>query len=83
MFPPAAVCRPAAPKFLEQAEDAGCEPTHARLIPQAGQRQPQHPEVEFLDINLIKDSSLLLHAIHSPFSCGRILKKTILFSAFT
>jgi hypothetical protein len=24
-------------------------------------------EMEFLDINLTKDSSLLLHAIHSPF----------------
>ncbi len=24
-------------------------------------------EIEFLDINLTKDSSLLLHAIHSPF----------------
>jgi hypothetical protein len=26
-----------------------------------------YPEMEFLDINLTKDSSLLLHAIHSPF----------------
>jgi hypothetical protein len=25
------------------------------------------PEMEFLDINLIKDLSLFLHAIHSPF----------------
>jgi hypothetical protein len=25
------------------------------------------PEMEFLDINLTKDSSLLLHAIHSPY----------------
>jgi hypothetical protein len=25
------------------------------------------PEMEFLDINLTKDSSLSLHAIHSPF----------------
>jgi hypothetical protein len=24
-------------------------------------------EMEFLDINLTQDSSLLLHAIHSPF----------------
>ncbi len=37
------------------------------------------PEMEFLDINLTKDSSLLLHAIQSPFYC-RILKKTVLFS---
>jgi hypothetical protein len=67
MLPPATICRPAAAKLLQQAENAGGEPTHARLITQAGQRQPQHPEVEFLDINLTKDSSLLLHAIHSPF----------------
>ncbi len=32
-----------------------------------------------LDINLTKDVSLLLHAIHSPFY-WRILKKTIVFS---
>jgi hypothetical protein len=36
------------------------------------------PEVEFLDINLTKDSSRLLHAIHIRF-CWRIFKKTILF----
>ncbi len=36
-------------------------------------------EMEFLDINLTKDSSLLLHAIHSP-SNWRVLKKTILES---
>jgi hypothetical protein len=35
--------------------------------------------MEFLDINLTKDSSLLLSAIHIPFY-WRILKKTILFS---
>ncbi len=38
-------------------------------------------EMEFLDINSTKDSSLLLSAIRSPF-CWRILKKTILFSGF-
>jgi hypothetical protein len=38
-------------------------------------------EMEFLDINLTKNSSLLLHAIHSPFY-WRILKKTILFFGF-
>ncbi len=32
------------------------------------------PEMEFLDINLTKDLSLLLHPIHSPFYWG-ILKK--------
>ncbi len=35
------------------------------------------PAMEFLDIRLTKDSSLLLYDIHSPFY-GRILKKTIL-----
>ncbi len=38
-----------------------------------------HPEMEFLDINWTKDSSLLLTVIQSPFY-WRILKKTILFS---
>jgi hypothetical protein len=39
------------------------------------------PGMEFLDINLTKDSSLLLHAIHS-LSTRRFLKKTRLFSGF-
>ncbi len=38
-------------------------------------------ELEFLDISLTKDSSLLLHAIHGPFY-WRILKRTIPFSGF-
>jgi hypothetical protein len=38
-------------------------------------------EMEFLEINLTKDLSLLLHAIHSPLY-WRILKKTILFTSF-
>ncbi len=37
--------------------------------------------MEFLDINLTKASSLLIHAIHSPFY-WRISKKTILFPGF-
>jgi hypothetical protein len=37
--------------------------------------------MEFLDINLTKDLSLLLHAIHSSFYRW-ILKKTILHSGF-
>ncbi len=37
--------------------------------------------MEFLDINLTKESSLLLHAIQSPFY-WRILKNAILFSGF-
>jgi hypothetical protein len=36
------------------------------------------PEMEFVDISLTKDSSLLFHAILSPFY-WRILKTTILF----
>ncbi len=30
-------------------------------------RLMDNPEMEFLDMNLTKDWSLLLHAIHSPF----------------
>jgi hypothetical protein len=37
--------------------------------------------MEFWDINLTKDLSLLLHAIHS-FGTGGFLKKTILFCGF-
>ncbi len=33
------------------------------------------PEMEFLDNNLKKDSSLLLHAIHSLSTGGRIFKE--------
>jgi hypothetical protein len=39
------------------------------------------PEIEFLEINLTKDSSLLLHAIHSPFT-GGLKKKIILYPGF-
>ncbi len=38
-------------------------------------------EMEFLDINLTKDSSVLLHAIHS-LSNGGFIKKIILYSGF-
>jgi hypothetical protein len=44
-------------------------------------RREMLPEMEFLDIILTKDSSLLLYDIHSPFY-RRILKKTILLSGF-
>ncbi len=37
--------------------------------------------MEFFDINLTKDLSILLHAIYNPFY-WRILKKTVLFSGF-
>ncbi len=37
--------------------------------------------MEFLDINLAKDSSLSLHAIHSLYT-GGFLKKTRLYSGF-
>ena len=39
------------------------------------------PETEFLDINLTKDSSLLLHANHSLYTDG-FLKKARLYSGF-
>ncbi len=55
---------------------------HFRLVHQRTSRNMAAiPEMEFLDINLTKDSSLLLHAIHSPFY-WRILKKTLLFLVF-
>ncbi len=38
-------------------------------------------EMEFLDINLTKNLSLLLHAIHGPFY-WRILQKTTFYSSF-
>ncbi len=38
-------------------------------------------EMELLDISLTKDTSLFLHAIHSPFY-WQILKINILFSGF-
>ncbi len=41
----------------------------------------ENPEMEFLDINVTKDSSLLLHAIYSPF-LRQILKNTKLFTGF-
>jgi hypothetical protein len=36
--------------------------------------RPTTPEMEFLDINLTKDSSLLLHVIHS-ISIGGFVRK--------
>ncbi len=45
-------------------------PIH-RAFPHSQRYAPPHPpaapEMKFLDINLTKDSSLLIHAIHSPF----------------
>jgi hypothetical protein len=48
---------------------------------QGSHRNNLNLRMEFLDILLTKDSSLLLHAIHSP-SCWRILQKTIFISGF-
>jgi hypothetical protein len=45
------------------------------------QRIKKDTEIEFLDINLTEDSSLLLHAIHS-LSTGGFLKKTRLYYRF-
>ena len=60
----------------------GAVSVHATAV--GGEALPGEPlvgglEMEFLDINSTKDSSLLLYAIHSPFY-WRILKKTILFT---
>ncbi len=41
----------------------------------------ENPEMKFLDVILTKDSSIFLHAFHSPFY-WRILKKSKLFSGF-
>ncbi len=43
---------------------------------------PQSIEMEFLDINLTKDSRLLLHAIHRAFHWW-ILQKTVFYSGFS
>ncbi len=53
----------------------------APKISLSGRMLTLNPEMEFLDMNLTKDSSLLLHAIHS-LSIGRLLKKTRLYSGF-
>jgi hypothetical protein len=44
-------------------------------------QQCKSSEIEFLDIDLTKDSSLLLHAIHIPFYWW-ILMKIILLPGF-
>jgi hypothetical protein len=46
---------------------------------QVGFSPQDHPEMEFLDMNLAQDSILLLRAIHSLFY-RRILQKTILYT---
>ncbi len=56
---------------LDRRYPAPFRPTYgAAFHPESGRRT----EIEFLDIHLTKDSSLVLHAIHSPW---RILKKTL------
>jgi hypothetical protein len=49
-----------------------------RPVDEAIQQKLTGTEMKFLDINLTKDSSLLLHAIHSPFY-WRILQETLLY----
>jgi hypothetical protein len=52
------------------------------ILMEAGERKAGkfiYTEMEFLDIYLLKDLSLLLRAVHSLFY-WRILKKNILFS---
>jgi hypothetical protein len=43
--------------------------------------EPPYYEIEFLDLNLTKVSSLLLNTIHCPFY-WRTLKEIMLFSGF-
>jgi hypothetical protein len=65
-----------------EADEESREPGARGLPPQGeGEETPGKPGMEFLDINVTKNSSLLPHANHSPFY-WRILKKTILFSGF-
>jgi hypothetical protein len=54
---------------------------HVRQAPLSISQNVFFPVMEFLDISLTKDSSLLLRAIHSSFY-WQILKKTILFYGF-
>jgi hypothetical protein len=42
-------------------------------------KESPHHEMEFLDIYLTKDSSLLVHAIHSPFYSGFKENHTLLW----
>jgi hypothetical protein len=44
-------------------------------IPIPSRKKVKYPEIEFFDINLTKGSSLLLHAIHSPFNLWILKKK--------
>jgi hypothetical protein len=64
-------------EFLQKYCNNCCQCT-AR--PQANHEQVP-AKMKFLDISFTKDSSLLLHAIHSPFYWW-ILKKIILLSSF-
>jgi hypothetical protein len=65
-----------------KADEESREPGARGFPPQGeGEETPGKPGMEFLDINVTKNSSTLLRTIHSPFY-WRILKKTILFSDF-
>jgi hypothetical protein len=55
--------------------------TNSRLQPVVVDPERKRSDMEFLDMNLTKDLSLLLSAIHSLFD-WRILQKTILYYGF-
>jgi hypothetical protein len=55
--------------------------TNSLLQPVVVDPERKRSDMEFLDMNLTKDLSLLLSAIHSLFD-WRILQKTILYSGF-
>jgi hypothetical protein len=76
-------CRKIRKQKLLQRPDMEWMTNSLTRLPKLDYLTSKKAETGFLDINLTKDSSLLLHAIHSLFYCyWRILKKTILFSGF-
>ncbi len=63
---------PESPREVREVREAGLLQT----LDQNREQGQCPPEMEFLDISVTKDSSLLLRAIHSPFY-RRILPKAM------
>jgi hypothetical protein len=72
---------PAGAPLKQKSMNNGATPadSHRNLKILPLQKEKIVLEMEFLDINLTKDSSLLFHAIHST---GGILRKARLYSGF-
>ncbi len=66
------------PAYIRAEDTRGWGPQVSSVFPFTILGFKVLPEVVFFNINLTKDSSILLHAFHSPFY-RRILKKTIFF----